>query len=251
MPEQIRSLNHPLIKHLVHLRQNTDYRHEHESVVIEGIKMVKEVASHYPVKALLAYDETFIPKGLKADKVYLATEEVMKKASGMKSPEGVMAEVAMPKIATLKSKRYIIAIDGVNDPGNLGTLLRTALALGWEGAFVLNESCDPYNEKALSAARGATFRLPIMQGNWEQLKKLIKEESLHPLVADLSGTPPSQIKPVNGLLLVMGNEAHGPSEEAKSLCQAVSIPMLGKMESLNVSVAGGILMYELQQNIKK
>ncbi len=247
MKNQISSLQHPIVKHLVRLRQNTDYRHEHNSVVIEGIKMIEEIGSTQHFKALLTYDEALIPKGLKADHIYLASEEVMQKASGMKTPEGILAEVAMPKPADLNGKRHLIGIDGVADPGNLGSILRTALAFGWEGAFILNESCDPYNEKALRAARGAIFRLPIAHGNWEQLQSLAQSNQLLPCVADLSGLAPENINASQGLLLLLGNEAHGPSPHTKKWCHPVSIPMPGEMESLNVAVAGGILMYLLKQ----
>ena len=88
----------------------------------------------------------------------------MKKISGMQTPEGLVVEIEMPKPAPLEGLKYLLALDGVSDPGNVGALLRTALALGWQGIFILDESCDPFNDKALRSARGATFRLPLA---WE------------------------------------------------------------------------------------
>lgn len=248
MLKEILSLQHPLVKHLVKLRQNRDYRFEHQSVVISGVKPVEDVGLLQPVKTMLVYDKSFIPKGIKADEIVIVNEEVMKKASGMQQPEGIMAEFKMPKFTSLSGKKFIIAIDGVNDPGNLGAILRSALALNWEGAFILPDSCDPYNDKALKAARGATFHLPLEMGSWKDLAKLVEEGNMEPLLADTTGTPLPSLKKERGVLLVLSNEAHGPSEQALKLCKKITIPMSGKMESLNVSVAGGILMYTLRQS---
>lgn len=245
MSKQITSLQHPIVKHFVKLRQNTDYRWDHQSVVVEGIKPVKEVSLSQQVKRILAYDDTYLPPGISAEEILIVNDGIMKKVSGMQTPEGILAEVAMPKPASLKGMRYLIAFDRVSDPGNLGTLMRTALALGWEGAFLLPESCDPFNEKALRAARGATFRLPMAAGDWKDLKKLIEENKLEPVVADLQGISIKEFKAEKGILLVLGNEAQGISQEAEKMCQKVTIPMPGEMESLNVAVAGGILMYAL------
>lgn len=245
MVKRIASVQHELVKHLVKLRKNHDYRVDHQTLIVDGIKPVNEICGKMKAKTLVAWDETLIPSGAKADEVVLVNENVMKKISGMQNPEGLIAEIPMPKPASFKGKLHIIVLDGVSDPGNVGTLLRTALALGWDGAFIVEESCDPFNEKAIRAARGATFRLPLAWGKWEQIEKLVKENKLEPLVADLEGAPLGDIKAKGGVLLVLGNEAHGPSKEAKKLCRPVSIPMGGDMESLNVSVAGGIMMYAL------
>jgi TrmH family RNA methyltransferase len=246
MGHHIASLQHPLVKHLVKLRKNSDYRHEHKSLLIDGEKLVSEVCSKTSAHVVLALNETLIPQVVKAKDIVIVTEEIMHKISGMQSPEGILAEVPMPLSDPLTNKRYLIALDRVSDPGNMGTLLRTALALGWEGAFILEESCDPFNEKAIRAARGATFRLPTATGNWENLLKIIKQNQLTPFAADLEGKNPQKIKEQNGILLVLSNEAHGLSKEAAAHCEKITIPMPGPMESLNVSVAGGILMYCLK-----
>jgi TrmH family RNA methyltransferase len=246
MMKRITSSNHPLVKHLVKLRQNRDYRYEHQSLVVEGIKPIEELCRQTRFKLLVTYNEAMIPLGTEVDEVLIVNDTVMKKISTMQTPEGLIAELPMPQPASLQGMSSILALDGVSDPGNVGAILRTALALGWQGAFILNESCDPFNDKALRAARGATFRLPLAWGNTEQLKDLVKTNSLTPLVADIDGTDLARIPPLSSILLVMGNEAHGPSQEIKELCQSVTIAMPGSMESLNVSVAAGIMMYALR-----
>lgn len=243
----INSVQHPLVKHFVKLRHNRDYRYEHQSVIIEGIKIVAEVCSHSMPKTLIALDETLFPVGTQdADKI-VVSEAVMQKISAVQNPEGIIAEIALPPDGNLNGLKWILALDGVNDPGNLGNLLRTALALGWEGVFLIGECCDPYNEKSLRAARGATFRLPIRRGNWDDLDHLVRQNGILPLVADLQGKTLEKLNNKGkGMMLVLGNEAHGPSPTAHRVCQAVTIPMTDKIESLNVSVAGGILMFALR-----
>jgi len=243
---KITSLQHAIIKHIVRLRQNHDFRVEHNTLVISGIKQIREVCSHAPVKTLLVYDETFIPAGIKADAIYIVSEEMMQKASGMLHPEGILAEVEMPPSSNLKGLKKIVALDKVSDPGNLGSILRTALALGFDGAFILEDSCDPYNDKALSAARGATFRLPLAKGNWKDLEALISQNELQAFVGDIEGISLDTLKAPEKILLVLSNEAHGVSKIALKNCAQIMIPMSHDMESLNVAVAGGILMYMLK-----
>src|SRR6185295_12199026 len=97
-------------------------------------------------------------------------------------------------------------------------------------------SCDPFNEKAIRAARGAHFRLPLAMGSYEDLKRIVKENNLDPLVADLEGSTPSELSKNKGKLLVLGNEANGASAEIQQFCSKVTIPMPGEMESLNVAI---------------
>lgn len=242
--EKITSANNPLIKRLVKLRQDRQLRYEGKSVVIEGIKMIREVAQHTPLKALFCTQEP--PPEIYARQIFIVPEHVMQKISGTKNPEGIVAEVEMPPEGTLEGKQKVIAFDQLNDPGNVGTLIRTALALGWEGVYLIDNCCDPYNEKALRAARGATFRLPIRWGSWEELTQLAAQNDWALLAADISGNTLEEISPTKNILLVLGNEAQGISEETRHHCQTVTIPMAGEMESLNVATAGAILMYTLR-----
>jgi len=251
MIQKITSVQHPIVKHIVKLRQNRDYRYDHNSLVIEGVKLISEISQDQRYKAVFALDESLLPKGIKSDEIFIVTESILHKISTLTTPEGIVAEISMPQPASLKGLNKIIILDGVGDPGNFGAILRSAIALGWDGVFILENSCDPFNDKAMRAARGATFRLPLAWGNWVELKKLIKANKLEPLVADLDGVNLADVKVDKKIALVLGNESLGVSEEAKSICKSVTIPMPGKMESLNVSVAGGILMYALGTSGKK
>lgn len=235
----ITSLQHPLVKHLVRLRQNRDYREEHGTAFIEGVKMVTEVCESVMPKNLIVAEQTEIPSTLQQKQMTWVSQEVMKKISGTLCPEGIVAEVPMPAFSTLADKKRILVLDNVQDPGNLGTLIRTALAFNWEGVFLLNECCDPYNEKALRASKGATFRLPMGRGNWDELNN----KKLPLYAADLTGESVTHLKFPKAFMLILGSEAHGLSQEIKDHSHPITIPQSGSMESLNVAVAGGILMY--------
>lgn len=246
MKNEITSLQNPLIKHLLKLRTDSDYRHEHQALVIEGVKPVREVPSSSIQKII--YSDPSLIHGIKCSEQWLVTDSIMKKISGMVSPEGVLAEVKMPAFLSLAGCKSVVALDGINDPGNMGTLLRTALALGWEAVYLLPNCCDPFNEKVMRAARGAQFKLRLGKGTVDELMQLIKEKKWQPLAADIEGSSPEKIPLAKNRLLILGNEARGVSNDIAAFCTKVTIPMPGEMESLNVAVAGGILMYLLKGN---
>lgn len=240
-PRVITSLQHPLVKHLVKLRIDRHYRYEQQMVVLDGLKPIQEVSS-YITKLLYTPTYASFAHSISGEK-WQVTESIAHKISGMTSPEGIIAEIRMPAFVSLDKANRVLALDGISDPGNLGTLLRTALALGWEAVYFLPGSCDPFNEKALRAARGAHFKLKLGQGTSQQLQQWVQMEQVQALVADIQGKSPEVIPTAQRRLLVLGNEAHGASADVQQFCEPVTIPMPGEMESLNVAVAGGILLY--------
>ncbi len=242
---QITSPQHSLVKHLVKLRKNRDYRYDHHSILVEGSKILTELPSNIEVKTVFTTCDSLIPSKLGGEH-YLTTPENLQKISGQMNPEGILAEISMPIHEMPTTIQRLIIFDHIADPGNLGTLLRTALAFQWDAAYLLDGSCDPYNDKALTAARGATFKLPFIQGDQEQLKSLLEQHQIESYVADLDGTPLKECNPSGPVALILGNEAHGPTPESKNRSTAVHIPIA--VESLNVAVAGGILMHHLRKD---
>ncbi|KAK9231458.1 hypothetical protein WN943_021693 [Citrus x changshan-huyou] len=229
---------------------------------------------------LLLLDKVEVPEGLDNISTHTVrvSSVVMKKLSGVQSSESIEA-IALMKIPTsvfsidvnqkeadcrswFPSIHRILVLDGIQDPGNLGTLLRTAMAFKWGGVFLLPGCCDPFNEKALRASRGACFQLPIVSGSWYHLE-VLKDEFQMKLLAGHAGGD-EEPRPVLQLsqelvdsfagvplCLVMGSEGRGLSEESQRVCELVTIPMQGEFESLNVSVAGGIFLYMLQPKTQK
>ena len=243
----ITSLQHPLVKHLLKLRRESAERYQHQALVLEGLKPIQEVSTLI-TKLLYTPGYASFAQSISGEK-WLVTEAILHKISGMSSPEGIIAEIRMPSFVALDKAKHVLALDGISDPGNLGTLLRTALALGWEAVYFLPGSCDPFNEKALRAARGAHFKLALAKGTAEQLLQWTETEEVQALVADVKGKSPTLLPPASRRLLIVGNEAHGASAIVRRFCQPVAIPMPGEMESLNVAVAGGILLYLLSNAI--
>lgn len=225
LTKEIKSLQHPFIKHVVKLRKERNYRELHHSVLVAGKTLVQELS---PLKTLFIAKN--IPLSCDAEEQVRISEEMMKKITGLENPEPVAALVAMPKPANLDGKKYILALDRIADPGNLGTLVRTALALGWEGLFLIEGSSDLFNDKAVRAAKGANFRLPFAKGTCEELEKLIQKNQLNPCVATMQGVSLAESRLKTPLLLILGNESNGHSSFAKERYLNISIPMLGHIE---------------------
>ncbi|PRP75121.1 hypothetical protein PROFUN_03957 [Planoprotostelium fungivorum] len=194
-------------------------------------------------------------------------DNVMRKLSGTDTPMGVVASFPLPSsyqfykanvpgtdyeppVSILDGKKWILVIDEVQDPGNIGTLIRTAAGLGWDGVFVLKNSCDPLNDKAMRASRAAVFHIPVQNGNWVDLKKLMLTSNLQPLTAAPTGESFDKVRrdlmsrkrPPRGYALVLSNEARGLTRDIEGSID-LSVPMMNSgIESLNVATAGGILM---------
>jgi len=248
---EISSPQHPTIKYFVKLRNNRDFRYETRRLVVSGLKLIKELSASFSFRTLLVEDSFSPSFPYRAESCFSVSSSLLKKITGLENPEPIAAEIDMPKEQDVSSVDFLLILDGISDPGNLGTLLRTALALGWDGVFLTEGSTDPFNEKALRAAKGATFKLPLQTGSTETLLSLLKKKKRTLLAADVQGKDLSIAKYDLPLGLVLGNEAHGISAPLKKIGEKISIPMSGPMESLNVATAGGILMYTLkgQKNV--
>ena len=239
--KEIVSLKHPLISHWLSLRKERSFREQEKAVLIMGEAMVRELSLEIPLLSLITTNPV---SSIRAKEHYLVTPEILKKITGLEQPDGFAAIAPLPQIEDLRSKNYILILDQLADPGNAGTLLRTALALGWEGVVTTTGTVDLFNDKALRAARGATFRLPLMHQSHEQLSEWIGEKNL--FVADVDGEPLNQMKVSPPVSLILSSEAHGPQIWAEKLAKKISIPMQNSVESLNVSSAGSILLYALR-----
>jgi TrmH family RNA methyltransferase len=244
VPKKITSLQHSFVKYIVSLRKEREFRRAEGKIFVMGIKMVEElIHSKTPIHTLIVREDTDISAS--AQETILVTEDILKKMTGLKQPEPVAAVVSLPSFQNLSNVSRLLVLDGVSDPGNVGTVIRSALALGWDGVYLLESTCDPFNEKALRAAKGATFRLPLAEGTWSDFLSMLKKSSFTVLVADIAGSDIKQGAPNTPLALILSRESQGARKEATELFQKITIPMSGEMESLNVASAGAILLYEL------
>ena len=236
----IKSTTHPLVKELCQLQKSSKARKELQSLLIEGKKLAYEVCMAGGEYALFTTDPKSVPHDINPEKVIEISDAVCQKISGTRSPEGVFAKIPMPKKRSLVGLSKVLVLDGVSDPGNLGSLFRSALAFGFEGVLLLANCCDPWNDKALRASRGAALSLPFQHGAIEEL-------DLPLFGADIGGTSVREISPPKKFALVLGNEGQGLSKDVKKSCELITIPMCKEVESLNVSAAGAILMHHFQE----
>jgi len=244
VPNQISSLQHPFVKSLVKLREKKEERQARGQVLIAGKKLVSEMAEKGLVETLLISSLQSIPSHWKVKQVVLVNKPILKKISGIEEEEGIAAIVKMPASISLKGMQWILALEGVGDPGNLGTLIRTAHGLGWQGILLLPKCADPFNDKAIRSARGASFSIPLFLGNYEDLVNF--SAGLSVFIGDIRGIALEEVSPPSNSFLILGNESHGVSEFCKKRGQMIKISMKNDLESFNVAIAGAILMYKLK-----
>ncbi len=245
--KEIFSLSHPVVQHLVKLKKSKEYRVQEKSLLLEGKNCIFDVTKKHKAKRIFITKEMHLPTECQAEEVIVVSKAIIEKISAVKTPDDIVAELFMPKEATLSSQNNIVALDGIQDPGNLGTIMRTALALGWEGIFLIEPCCDPFNDKALRAAKGATFDIAIQHGSWADFGTLVAKNGYTVLVADLQGSLPGAFIKEKKRALILGNEAHGVRAPNELAYQKVTLAMNKEVESLNVAIAGAILMYTLTQ----
>ena len=227
----ITSLSHPLVKHLKKLRINKSYRDEKKRIIITSLSLIKELISIITIKTLVSHQEVSLPAEIKVT----MPKNLTKKILGFDTTDGFIAEIEMPLFQDISSKEKVLILDNINIPGNLGSILRSAHAMKFDGVYLLNNCCDPFNDKALRAAKIATFDLPLSLG------PLPKNLNLY--ATAMKGTPLNEVKFQRPFGIIIGNEGHGITPELMKELTTITIPMHEKAESLNVSAASAIVMY--------
>ncbi|HEU4885109.1 MAG TPA: RNA methyltransferase [Longimicrobium sp.] len=226
----------------------------------EGVRAVEDLAaSGLPLRfALAASTLGDTPRGralldmlaAKRVAVHEATERELAALADTETPQGILAVAAIPTagledLAADVEPAVIVVLDAVQDPGNFGTLARTAEALGAAGLVALPGTVDPWNPKSVRAAMGSTFRLPVVAADWEGLSPWLSSRGFATLAAAAGGEALPDPRPRRAAL-VLGNEGAGISEDTRARAdRVVGIPIRGRAESLNVAAAGAILLYEL------
>ena len=244
----LNSPNHPLLKHYVKLAEQRKYREETGSFIVTGHKLVEAIPEDWTIRHVIVEEgkrteDIPIPKGVE---IIRCPQSWLRKITGQQQPEGIAAEIALPNQQFPSPLRRLLVLDGVADPGNLGTLQRSALAFGWQGIFLLPGCCDPLNPKVVRSAMGATFLLPTLSGSWQELNSLLKSAGLALWAADAAGGSAESMDRGGPIALCLGSESHGLSPETRErLTHLVGLPIAPVVESLNVAVAGGILLYLL------
>lgn len=250
----ITSASNEQIKKLINLREKSKIRKSTGLYLVEGIKMFTEI----PPKdlACIYVSETFEKEKKELLFGYnynVVTDALLKKISDTVTPQGIVCLVKQKKCTVDQiiehrntEKSCIVVLDRIQDPGNLGTIVRTAEAAGISGIVMSSGCVDIYSPKVIRSTMGSIFRVPFAVSDClvEDIKKM-KDAGIVTYAAHLNGTIYSEELKVKDLALLIGNEARGLSDDVSDLAdRKIKIPMEGKVESLNAAIATAILMYE-------
>lgn len=238
------SKNH--LKLITSLRQKK-YRQKHKLFVVEGVKVVNEfLASPFELHQLFSTEARFDL----ATPVIQISEAELKKASHLVNPNKVLAIFKIPDSVAIESQGLILALDSINDPGNLGTIIRLCDWFGISQLICSSDTVDCYNSKVVQASMGSLTRVQVQ---YTDLPSFLKDTELPIFVADMDGEDVYKSELPKEGILVMGNEANGISDTVNQFANRVlSIPRFGKIqqtESLNVATATAILLSEFRRKI--
>lgn len=227
-------------------------RREANAFVIEGVRLIEEaITSNWGFQFAL-YDESLNERGrsqiesLRSQGVEVEEVSInmLKSLSETETPQGILAVLNNSRLPIPDSPSFILILDQIRDPGNLGTLLRTAAATGIDAVFLPPETTDVFAPKVVRSGMGAHFRLPIHSMTWEDISEQTKDLQVY--LADMDGKSCWETDLRKPLALIIGGEAEGASDKARQLAtQKISVPMAGNVESLNAGVAGSVLMFEV------
>lgn len=247
--ERITSRSNPLMAHIKKLASSASYRRECGEFVCDSPKLLQEAlqwnAEVLCVVATGAVVLPALPKGVRQVEV---PEELMTSVSPMKTPQGVLFTCRLPRTQlpeTLDGARYMV-LDGVQDPGNVGTILRTADAFECDGLLLLDGCADPYSPKTVRASMGAIFRRSVWICTAQQMAQTLKTSHIPLYGAALrDDTLDARAVDYSRAALAIGSEGRGLTEEVLSLCdQTIRIPMSPRCESLNAAIAATVLLWE-------
>ena len=262
--QTITSKDNELIKHIRKLKDKK-YRDESNEYVVEGVKLVEEaVKENAKIKQIIVCEDTTrtyeIPTHIMLEiakyECISVSDKIFNIITQVTSPQGLMAiiEKNAQNAKIDYTQDIIVVLDDVQDPGNLGTILRTVDSIGLNQIIVSKGTADAFNSKVVRSTMGAIFRIKIIEV--ENLAQVIKEMRKHHfklMVTSLQTKNSIYDIDFNKKIIVIGNEANGVSKEIQDMAdEKAKIPMLGRTESLNASVAAGVVMYEyVRQKLNK
>lgn len=254
--QRITSKENEFIKHVKKLKDKK-YRDINNEYVIEGIKLVEEaVQERALIKQIILCDDCEKNEAIPKDVMYeiakyeciYVTQKIFKYLSEVQTPQGILAVIEKTNANTQMdyTQDLIVALNDIQDPGNLGAILRTVDSIGLTQILVSKGTADAYNPKVVRSTMGAIFRVKIIE--CEDLKQTLKEIKKHKfkiMVSSLQTESTIYDVDYHKKVVIIGNEANGVEREIQEFAdEKIKIPMLGRTESLNASVATGIILYE-------
>ena len=248
MEQRITSRKNPLLQQVKKLLTSRKAREEAGLFVSDGTKLLEEAVKYFD-----GLDTVILSDGVEADvpetvKVVRVPGDVMESISPMQSPQGALFLCRLPKKAEFVPQKGMLILDGIQDPGNLGTILRTADAL--DVPVCLLEGCaDPYSHKVVRSSMGAVFRTPVVQSTWAEVRTACKAAGVPAAVTALSDRAVDlRSADVSQMAVVIGSEGQGVRKEILDAADAeLIIPMNPHCESLNAAVAATIVMWQMKK----
>ncbi len=234
----ITSTNNNTIKTLIKLKQKK-YRNQFGYYLIEGEHLVNEALKANQVECIIT------TKLLKSDlEVIEVSEEVMAKLAFTKSPSNIMAKCKIDSNNELMMKKRYLILDDLQDPGNIGTLIRSALAFGIDQVILSKNCVDLYNDKLLRAMQGANFHISCIYGDLTEIIEKLQANGVVVVGSALeNGQDISLIEKTEKMAFIVGNEGNGMNQNILDKCDYIGYIPIQTIESLNVAIAGSILMY--------
>lgn len=258
--DYIQSKDNKTIKHIISLQQRK-YRQKFGEYTVEGIRAVTDIGKKDFLRSILIREskrselEPLVQTGFTVSSVYVVQDPIFDKIEHSVNGQGILG-IAKKCVNDLHSliveDGLYVALDGVQDPGNLGTIIRTAVAAGAKGIFLLKGTVDPYNEKCVRSTMSALCNIPIFEDvTLSEFYDFIKDNTIKTYVTSLENAKPYHtISYPKRTMIILGNEGNGVSREIIEMCdQAITIPMYGDIESLNVSIAAALCMYKVREQI--
>ena len=247
--EKITSRSNPLLVHMKKLAASSAYRREQGVFLGDSPKLLAEALKwHAPVREIAVTAGTALPPVPDGIRTVEVPEDVMSSISPMKTPQGALFTCALPDTAlpaVLPGSRYVV-LDGVQDPGNVGTILRTLDAFDFDGLLLLEGCADPWSVKTVRSSMGAVFRRHVWSLKAETLPGLLERSGL-PLYGTALRRDTEDVRavPLDRCAVAIGSEGQGLSAGVLAMCQkTLKIPMSERCESLNAAIAAAVLLWE-------
>lgn len=247
----ITSTSNNKVKHVGRLQRDRRFRQAQQEFVVEGTRWLQEIAGSsrrprwifFTAEWRSGPQEAQLLASLEAP-TFQVSEGVMAVMSDLETPPGILAVLPIEHLALSEPRTLLLILDEMRNPGNLGTILRTAAAAGVD-ALILGPGCvDPYNPKVIRGGMGAHLRLPLRGLSWEEIKRETKGMSVWLATAD-GAHPYTGVNWRQPAALIIGSEATGPGPEARGIAgDTLYIPMHSDTESLNAAMAAGIILFE-------
>ncbi|MDR1942413.1 MAG: RNA methyltransferase [Endomicrobium sp.] len=246
----IESRNNKIYREALELKEK-NARDQKGLFLVEGKKQISEIDGGWRARALFVSKDY---KGTVPENSFVLPPKLFDKLSSTKTPQGIIAAVekrVYDAQEILRQNGFFLILENIQDPGNLGAIIRSAHAFGAKGVFISKGSADIYSSKAARSTMGSIFKVPFINDiDCRDIMKIMKQEKIQTLAASLKGKDLSQMPAFKGkIALIIGNEGGGIQEEterASDFC--VKIQMKGGAQSLNAAAAASIIMYELSKN---